>query len=194
MIHGDSKDGLAALTGGPSIALDHKESDVETLWNLLLHHDSQGDYMQVNTDGVNDQVQNSVGAAMNHVFSVLKAQELSNGVQLIQLRNPWGKEKYHGPWSDESELWTEELAEEVDLVVDNNDGLFWTDIDTYIDNFAETTISYDATNWSTSKFLKINDQTDKAGKKPTCGETCTAHEFKLTSDVDQKVFITAHTW
>ena len=68
---------------------------------------------------------------MGHAFTVLEAKELSNGVKLIKVRNPWGKEKYHGPWSDRSDKWTNALKDEVDLVVDNQDGIFWTDIDTY---------------------------------------------------------------
>ena len=85
---------------------------------------------------------------MGHAFTVLKAQELSNGVKLIKVRNPWGREKYHGPWSDESELWTPKLAKEVDLKKDNRDGIFWIDIATYIKHFYRTNISYDATEWA----------------------------------------------
>jgi len=69
---------------------------------------------------------------MGHAFTVLEAKTLSTGVRLVKCRNPWGQEKYHGPWSDESNLWNEKLKREVNLVVNTKDGIFWTDIGTYI--------------------------------------------------------------
>lgn len=52
-------------------------------------------------------------------------------------------------------------------------------------------------NWSSSKFLKLNDesQAQNPGKwDGVCGKKCTRHEFSLTSDVDQTVYLTAFTW
>jgi len=42
-------------------------------------------------------------------------------------------------------------------VDDTEDGMFWTDINTYLNNFASTSINYDAFNWAESKFLMIDD-------------------------------------
>lgn len=124
---------------------------------MLLLHDTQGDYIQGSTIGNDDTKKNKVGLVMGHAYTVLKAQELSNGVKLIKIRNPWGRETYKGPWEDKSELWTDALREEVGLVVDYRDGIFWTDIDTYVQNFKYTKVSYNADGWASSKFLKIDD-------------------------------------
>ena len=40
------------------------------------------------------------------------------------MRNPWGKFEWQGDWSDESDLWTPELREQLD-VNEKDDGLFW---------------------------------------------------------------------
>ena len=36
------------------------------------------------------------------------------------MRNPWGHEIYKGDWADSSELWTDDLAEEVGLEIKND--------------------------------------------------------------------------
>jgi hypothetical protein len=45
-------------------------------------------------------------------------------VTIVQVRNPWGHYEWKGDWSDKSELWTDELKEEVNLV-ERDDGVFW---------------------------------------------------------------------
>ena len=46
------------------------------------------------------------GLVSGHAYSLLAAKELSNGVRLVKLRNPWGRFEWKGAWSDNSELWT----------------------------------------------------------------------------------------
>ena len=43
---------------------------------------------------------------MGHAYVALKAIELSNGARLIQMRNPWGSERYKCDYSDSSTKWT----------------------------------------------------------------------------------------
>ena len=40
----------------------------------------------------------------------------------------------------------------------------------------------------------LDDQTSEPGAMRTCGAGCTRHAMTLTSEVDQKVWLTAHTW
>ena len=86
--------------------------------------------MSVSTHKGSDTKQNAVGLALGHAFTVLGTKQLSNGAKLIHVRNPWGKEKYHGPWSDKSDLWTPALRAEAGLAA-ADDGEFYIDIDTY---------------------------------------------------------------
>lgn len=49
-----------------------------------------------------------MGLVQGHAYSLIGAYE-GNGVQLVQVRNPWGQHEWTGDWSDNSPLWTEEL-------------------------------------------------------------------------------------
>jgi len=49
------------------------------------------------------------GLVAYHAYTLLAAFKLSNGVKLIKMRNPWGKETYTGPYCDTCSDWTPEL-------------------------------------------------------------------------------------
>ena len=44
-----------------------------------------------------------------------------NRVNLVKLRNPWGKFEWTGDWSDKSPLWPKNYSH----VLDEDDGCFW---------------------------------------------------------------------
>ena len=49
----------------------------------------------------------SLGIVQGHAYSILDAMEI-DGVQILQLRNPWGDSHvWKGAWSDGSAEWTE---------------------------------------------------------------------------------------
>ena len=56
---------------------------------------------------------NRHGLPNNHAFSVMDVLTVSDkdGIEhrLVGLRNPWGREKFRGQWSNDSELWTADL-------------------------------------------------------------------------------------
>lgn len=69
------------------------------------------------------------GLVSNHVYSVLDTAELKNAAgkivyKIVQIRNPWSAEKYHGPFSDKSKLWTPAWKKQVGWT-DANDGKLW---------------------------------------------------------------------
>ena len=59
------------------------------------------------TPGGNDNIENDDGLVQGHAYNVLGYVVLSDGTRLIHMQNPWGSEKFHGDWSDSSDLWTE---------------------------------------------------------------------------------------
>lgn len=77
-----------------------------------------------------DQDTNSIGLPYRHAFAVLGTVKLSDGTKLLKLRNPWGAEKYAGPWSDDSETWTR-LAKLEAEHADLDDGVWFMDAKTY---------------------------------------------------------------
>lgn len=78
------------------------------------------------------------------------------------MRNPWGNETYHGPYSDSDEKWTADLIDEVGHTV-GNDGIFFMPIEDYAEQIETTFISRDTEGWYQSYFLMIDDQTAKDG-------------------------------
>ena len=80
---------------------------------------------------------NALGIAYRHAYTVIDTKKLKDGTKLVKIRNPWGEEKYHGPWSDKDSRWTDENRTEVDLV-EKDDGLWWIDAANYHSNFEFT--------------------------------------------------------
>ena len=76
------------------------------------------------------------GLVTKHAYGVLSAYQ-GHGVQLVRVRNPWGKkQEYSGDWCDSSEKWTEypEVAKEVNFKP-RVDGIFWMTIQDFCTYF-----------------------------------------------------------
>lgn len=48
-----------------------------------------------------------------HSYGLIKVVEIKDAfddkIKLVMLRNPWGDFEWNGDWSDNSELWTDEI-------------------------------------------------------------------------------------
>ena len=70
------------------------------------------------------------GLYAGHEYSLIKLEIVKTDdgrvIQLLQIRNPWGKGEFTGDWSDNSELW-ETLPEEKreKMHIQREDGAFW---------------------------------------------------------------------
>jgi len=69
-----------------------------------------------------------------HAYTLLDVLQLSTGVKLARVRNPWNVEMYNGPWSDSSSLWTAALKQEVNFTK-TNDGAFYLPFELYVKEF-----------------------------------------------------------
>ena len=69
------------------------------------------------------------GLGNSHAYGLLGAFELSNGIWLVKMVNPWGFDGYIGDWSDKSSLWTDALRNEVGSIDDKQDGIFFQTIE-----------------------------------------------------------------
>lgn len=77
-----------------------------------------------------------------HAYSMLGAVKLSNGQQLMKMRNPWGKERYKGPYGDKDSRWTAALKREAGWT-DANDGVFFIPMTNFKRSFTVfTTLLY----------------------------------------------------
>jgi calpain-15 len=52
----------------------------------------------------------------------------------VQIRNPWGKFEWKGEFSDDSNLWTPEDRQELN-VQRANDGIFWMPLENFVKYF-----------------------------------------------------------
>lgn len=103
-----------------------------------------------------DQDTNKDGLPYNHAFSLMGTLQLKdsdgNQFNLLELRNPWGTEKWKGDWSDTSELWTEELREQVKYFETGDDGKFYMSIEDYFWQVKYTEFNRDVTKWNYSYY------------------------------------------
>jgi len=82
------------------------------------------------------------GLRANHCYTIMSAHEVKSNnkpVRLLRLRNPWGCEEWNGHWSDNSALWSDKLRAEVGSTIEN-DGIFFINLDDYMQNFTFTNI------------------------------------------------------
>ena len=112
------------LTGSPWEQIWHNQKDAngenrwseQDLWDWIVEHDSNEQaIVNFGLDGGNDTQTNELGLVLGHAYSHLGHVTLSDGTRLIKCRNPWGSESYHGPWSDQSDKWTDAFKKEVNF-------------------------------------------------------------------------------
>uniref|UniRef100_A0A673H859 Calpain 2 n=1 Tax=Sinocyclocheilus rhinocerous TaxID=307959 RepID=A0A673H859_9TELE len=86
----------------------------------------------------------SLKLVKRHAYSVTGAKEVhSYGclVQLVRIRNPWGRVEWIGPWSDNSKEWNSVQPEEkAKLVYSAEDGEFWMAYSDFIQQFSRLDI------------------------------------------------------
>ena len=188
--------GARTVAGGPGETYSHSEFSADDLWTMLKKHDGLDDILQAGTPGTSDRNTNEYGLVNSHAYTVIGVKELSSGDRLVQLRNPWGNDSFNGDWSDKSNKWTAALRQEAGATDDQGDGFIWMSIEDYQKQASQTFINIDTEGKFSDYFLKLDD--DGTGSTPGsyrwCGSSCTRHKLTIKSDVDQTIWVAAHTW
>ena len=161
IISGDPRHSIEVLHGSPSSNYSHGDKTAAQIFALVKDADAIHGMISASTPGESDEDKSARGIAQKHVYTVLSAHEAVNGqgqtVKLYRIRNPWGKEHYNGPYSDDdTSRWDTTLQNNVNYH-NENDGTFFIDIDTYHAEFEATSIHTDTTNMKHSYFLITND-------------------------------------
>lgn len=186
---------IQVLNGSPMIRRKLNAAEADDLWAEIKEYDTKGHMMTVVTGSGKDTNSNAVGLWMGHAYTVLGGTQLSNGTKLVHIRNPHGKENYHGDWSDTSSLWTDTLRKEVSSASDVGDGFFYMEVSDYAKWFDTMYYSLDTEKMYYDYYLNLGNKGGSgAGAYNWCGAQCSRHLIELTSEVDQTVFVTAYTW
>lgn len=120
MSGGWMSEALYAFTGMPCTSLRNKNSSEEKIWATLSDWEERNYIMTCAVVGSGDKK----GMVSGHAFTVLGVAEYE-GEKLVKCRNPWGSEKYHGPWSDkDTAKWTDAARKALDHE-NKNDGTFY---------------------------------------------------------------------
>ena len=197
LVSGDPRESTRSLNGSPSLYHQHEKEPItaDFLWDELIRHDANNELMFLNTPWDGESFLNECGLQMGHAYVALKALKLSNGARVVQMRNPWGSERYKCDYSDSSDKWTPELRKEAQIDEKaENDGVFYMTIEDFYSMGQSTVISFDTTGWYYDYFMMLDDKTPPNGGWQFCGKTCTRHIVQIKSDVEQDVYVTAHTW
>lgn len=125
-------DALVDLAGGVAERIRWEDEKTKTaihdgsLWNTMMKYHEQGFLLGAGSPvGKSDSEADASpwGIVQSHAYSILSLVAV-DGLQLIQLRNPWGRSEWKGDYSDASPLWTRRLKSKVNYV-DKDDGAFW---------------------------------------------------------------------
>ncbi|XP_048038826.1 calpain-2 catalytic subunit-like [Megalobrama amblycephala] len=86
----------------------------------------------------------SLKLVKGHAYSITAAEEvhfIDNPVELVRIRNPWGRVEWTGAWSDNSKEWDSVKPEEkVKLNHSAEDGEFWMAYSDFIQQFSKLEI------------------------------------------------------
>ena len=141
---GFTNEALTDLTGAPSEILIKPQPNPQ-VWKKIIDADQQNFVITASSKenaastGVDEH-----GLVSMHAYAVITAREVKTKTgkeQLLQIRNPWGGTEWNGDWSDESDLWTPELKEELKWEK-TDDGRFWMSLKDFCRNYDEVVICH----------------------------------------------------
>jgi len=129
---GSTEESMYMLTGAPTMKYSNSAYEANALYDILKMHDENN---HIITGGVSRS--NNYQLYSGHAYSILGVAEWQ-GTKLVKIRNPWGSEKYMGPWSDDSSEMKAAMAAGFKYSP-ANDGIFYqkvSDFKTLFSSFA----------------------------------------------------------
>lgn len=132
---GLTHEALMDMTGGlgDAIIVDGPAGVPANLWPRLVQCKRSGDLLAAGSRGGSHFATSPRGIVQGHAYSILSVREI-RGVQLLKLRNPWGKGEWTGDYGENSRLWTPELRAKLRWP-DPEGGVFWISLRDFLCEF-----------------------------------------------------------
>jgi hypothetical protein len=137
-------DALVDLTGVPYKEFRFSDSSVVeslksgSLWDYLTSCNKKKYIISAaSAVGGSGQKKNSSGLAKlrpAHTYSVISVATTKSGVRLAEIRSSWGPTEWTGDWSAHSELWTQDIKEDVGYQEKND--TIWMKLDDLLCHFS----------------------------------------------------------
>jgi len=128
----------------PVEKFDIKKLDDNQIYNTIVS--SRGHRYAM----VGSCVRGNYGLQSAHAYALMEGVTLG-GNQLLKVMNPWGKEKYTGPWNDHDSRWTEDYKQQVGLDI-ADDGIFYMPISVLRSSFDSFHVNMYDDNWKIDRF------------------------------------------
>ena len=136
---------LLLLTGFPSEIIKNEKEQQMTLYNKIEKANDEGAVMgcgSYQSATGRDDTKNKGNIVFSHAYTLIDAKSIKNDdIYLLKIRNPWGKIEWNGAWSDNSGTWTSNYKNYFGFE-NKEDGIFFMNIDDYVQNYAETHICH----------------------------------------------------
>mmetsp|Transcript_25319 Transcript_25319/g.59013 ORF Transcript_25319/g.59013 Transcript_25319/m.59013 type:complete len:498 (-) Transcript_25319:228-1721(-) len=113
--------------------------------SLLCEWDANNFIMCANSPAGSDTEFSTQGIVQGHAYTLIDAKQTVGqlDVDLVQVRNPWGKKEWTGDWSDSSPLWDEYPDVRDALKPEaSEDGAFWISMEDFADNYGSVAVVF----------------------------------------------------
>lgn len=111
----------------------------DEVFQMIADADKNNFLMCAGSHSGSDTDTDDSGVVQGHAYTLLtvKPNVCDSGINLLQLRNPWGSGEWKGDWSDGSSMWDDhpEIAEECGYEK-AEDGLFWIDWEDFKERYS----------------------------------------------------------
>lgn len=166
------------LCGVPSYDVEHKDvaEDIDNFWAKLQAADSHNFTIMSASHGQGEE-ESELGIISGHAYSLISVHIIESDdteVRLIKMRNPWGSGEWKGDWCDSSDLWTDELRDEVDCK-EEDDGIFHISVEDYVSQFQSTSFCVE---YNLSKYTHSVTEIDLSDDERVC------RTFELYNEID----------
>ncbi|XP_063445319.1 calpain-B-like isoform X2 [Mytilus trossulus] len=145
---GKLQDAIVDMTGSISEYIDLKDKSkiqnnlYDLVWKSYQMNSLMGASIHLPENAKTPEVEMNNGLFMGHAYSITGIASVpyrGNNVQLLRLRNPWGRSEWKGDWSDHSDEIrniSQEARTKLGIVI-TDDGEFWIPFIDVLRNFDE---------------------------------------------------------